>query len=85
MINIRLCIVCKKYFHKKDLLCLKKIRSQNTISFYNPTGKGIYICNKGNCIEKFLKQKKYKERYLKITDNESLNELKDIFKKNKYD
>lgn len=55
---IRMCIVCKNRFEKKDLVRIVKLDGKITVSKNsNQSGKGCYVCKNEECINKLVKQK----------------------------
>lgn len=56
---MRMCIACRNMIPKKELLRI--VRGTDGKYFFDPTlranGRGAYICDKPECVEKCLKKK----------------------------
>ena len=58
-VPMRMCVVCRNMIPKKELLRI--VRGTDGSYFFDPTfkanGRGAYICDKPECMEKCLKKK----------------------------
>ena len=56
---LRMCVVCRNMMEKKELMRI--VRGPEGNFFFDPThkanGRGAYVCNKPECMEKCLKKK----------------------------
>lgn len=59
MERLRMCIICRNMFEKRDLIRIVKDKENNI--FIDNTGKkngrGAYICKNEECLKKLIKQK----------------------------
>ena len=74
---IRTCIVCKSKDEKKNLIRI--VANDDSSAIYDKTSKinkrGIYICNKKECIEGLLRLKNFSKINKINVDEESIKEL----------
>lgn len=83
-IPLRMCICCREYKPKKELLRIVK-NNQGEI-FLDVTskaaGRGAYICNKIECIEKCCKTKMLNKIFSCEIPSEVYEKIKEDFLKN---
>ena len=79
-IPFRLCVVCGEMKPKKELVRLVRISEGNIELDANNalSGKGLYICNKIECLNNFISGKKFKRRYHPHLVPEVIGELKKL-------
>lgn len=75
----RVCMVCKKLKSKSELWRLVKTKDGKIEeSFYqNKAGFGIYFCKNNNCINLFLKNKKFKS-FLNKIEKQTIERIRTI-------
>ena len=77
-IPMRMCVVCKNEFSKRDLLRI--VKTENDI-ILDKTGKlggrGAYICANEDCKIKLIKQKLLNKVYKQNIDNDIYENLKE--------
>jgi uncharacterized protein len=77
---IRKCVVCSAMKGKDELLRLT-IEAGGRIIWErqgNPRGKGLYLCSKGDCIARFVVEKRYRKRFRERMRSEDLSSLEHI-------
>lgn len=75
---VRTCLACRDKKEKKNLFRISKFENKYIFDATNKIqARGVYICKKISCIEKFSKNKKYN------IEKEELIKMIDIIKKNK--
>lgn len=76
MIKQRTCIICREKNKKENLLRIVAINKKAVLDIdQNINTRGMYICNRHECIEKILKAKNITKCVKIDTDIESLKEL----------
>jgi predicted RNA-binding protein YlxR (DUF448 family) len=84
-IPFRMCVACKESKPKKDLIRI--LRTDNGEFVFDKTGKmngrGTYICDNDDCINKLLKQKVLNKVFKCNINPEVYNKLKEQFFENR--
>ncbi len=80
-IPLRKCIVCQGMFPKAELI--RMVISKKDKKIYldlegKKSGKGVYLCPRRECLETFLKNKKYRKRFHSVVSEEAMNYIKNI-------
>ena len=76
----RTCIGCKEKKNKTDLLRIV-CNKEGEISLDNKEkkeGRGAYICNKKECLEKAIKTKGFERSFKRKIDDEIYNKLRGV-------
>lgn len=82
-IPLRKCIVCNERKEKRNLIRIVKNKEDNVFVDYNgkANGRGAYICNTKECIEKALKTKAFNKAFKSNIKDEVYTSLKEeLFK-----
>lgn len=75
---LRMCVVCRKMKTKEELLRIAKYEGDYRVDISGKLpGRGAYICKKGDCREKFEKQRAFERAFKGAVPQE----LKDNIKK----
>jgi len=65
--SLRQCLACRQKIDRVNLLRILQDKAGET--FINPDqfkfGRSVYICKNEDCITKFLKNKRYREKFKK--------------------
>ncbi len=79
---LRKCVVCSAMKEKKELLRLSDRKSAG-IEFEpcSLCGKGVYICLSRGCLQAFLREKKFRVRFLARINDGYLKNLNDFIDK----
>ena len=80
----RTCIGCNEKKDKKDFIRIVK-DNQNNISIDKTgraNGRGAYICDNIDCLEKAIKNKKIEKSFKMIIDNEVYENLRKLINEN---
>lgn len=80
----RTCIGCNEKKDKKDFIRIVK-DNQNNISIDKTgkaNGRGAYICDNIDCLEKAIKNKKIEKSFKMNIDEEIYNNLREMISKN---
>lgn len=74
--KVRLCVACREKLDREKLIRLLQDHKTGE-TFVNPDkfkfGRSVYICKNENCITKFLKNKRYKDKFKKEELIEQIN------------
>ena len=61
---LRMCVVCRQMKPKEDLLRITKYEDSFSLDKSGKLpGRGAYICKKGDCKEKFEKQRSFERAF----------------------
>ena len=76
----RTCIGCKEKKDKKDLIRIVKDKDGNITldRTGRANGRGAYICNNVECLEKAIKSKRLERTFEKSIDNEIYENLRGV-------
>lgn len=75
----RTCIGCNEIKPKKELIRILKDKQQGIISIDltgKANGRGAYLCNNVECLEKAIKSKRLERTFEMKIDNEIYDELR---------
>ncbi len=78
----RMCVVCRCIKPRPRLYRL--VRQKGWLrarldSTGNIPGRGLYICREGECLERFLMDKKFRRRYHQAVEDQAFDTLREIF------
>lgn len=79
----RTCIGCNEIKPKKELIRILKNKQQGIISIDltgKANGRGAYICNNVECLEKAIKSKRLERTFEMKIDNDIYDELRKTIK-----
>jgi|GEM_PF-2160429 len=76
---LRRCVVCTVFRRKAELIRLaeleKRMLTWEGEAVRSPSGKGVYLCRTGQCISRFLHDKRMKKRYGSLLGEEARRSL----------
>ncbi len=79
----RMCLVCRQFFDKKDLIRVVKIEDGFELDeTFKKNGRGAYICKDKNCIEKCIKTKGLNRSFKSAVDNKIYESLREKYLEN---
>lgn len=83
-IPVRRCAVCLTYSSRDNMVRLAQLSDKSLVweMGKRPPGKGIYICNNGLCISKFIAEKKFRKRFHDRMKEDVLEHLKILGERN---
>lgn len=83
-VPLRMCIACKESKPKRDLIRI--VRTEESFMLDKTgklNGRGAYICNSNECLEKLCKQKALNKTYKQNISQEVYDKLKEQFFENR--
>lgn len=83
-VPLRMCIACKECKPKRDLIRI--VRTEESFMLDKTgklNGRGAYICNSNECLEKLCKQKSLNKTYKQNISQEVYDKLKEQFFENR--
>lgn len=79
----RMCLVCRQFFYKKDLIRVVKIEDRFELDeTFKKNGRGAYICKDKSCIEKCIKTKGLNRSFKSAVDNKIYESLREKYLEN---
>ncbi len=82
---MRMCVACRMMIPKKELM--RVVRDADGNLFFDPTlkknGRGAYICNKQECMEKCLKKKLFNHVFFTAISDEIYEKLSEEYESRK--
>ena len=84
-VPLRQCIVCRESKPKKELLRIVKTADNHFVvdKKGKVNGRGSYICNNDDCIQKLFKQKSLNKAFKTNISQEVYEQLKEQFVENR--
>ena len=79
-VPMRMCIACKESKEKKELIRIVKIDEDFTLDFTGKlNGRGAYICNNDDCVQKCIKGKILSKAFKQNISNETYEKIKEQY------
>jgi len=79
---LRRCVACATFRRKGELIRLAELEKRMLMwegeAVRSPQGKGVYLCRAGQCISRFLLDKRLKKRYGNLLGEEARRSLERI-------
>ena len=73
-----MCIACKESKVKKELIRIVKVDEDFTLDFTGKlNGRGAYICNNDECVQKCIKGKILSKAFKQNISNETYEKIKE--------
>ena len=77
---MRMCIACKESKVKKELIRVVKTDDDFTLDFTGKlNGRGAYICNNDECMQKCIKGKMLSKAFKQNISNETYEKIKEQY------
>lgn len=75
-----MCIACKESKVKKELIRIVKVDEDFTLDFTGKlNGRGAYICNNDECVQKCIKGKILSKAFKQNISNETYEKIKEQY------
>ena len=79
-VPMRMCIACKVSKEKRDLIRIVKNEDNFTLDFTGKVnGRGAYICNSQECLDKVIKQKLLNKTFKQNISNSVYDDIKEKY------
>lgn len=79
-IPMRMCVACKESKPKKELIRIVKFEEEYSLDFTGKSnGRGAYICNNEECLNKLIKQKLLNKTFKQNVSNDVYENIKEKY------
>ena len=74
---LRVCVVCRALRPKPDLLAMKKMGPRRIVwsGGAQRPGRGVYVCRSTTCVERLLKDRRYRRQFTEAMEEECVEQL----------
>ena len=79
-VPLRMCIACKESKQKKELIRIVKFEENFSLDFTGKAnGRGAYVCNNDECVNKVIKQKLLNKTFKQNISNDVYDNIKEKY------